>query len=156
MSTKTGGGGSLTLVIGGARSGKSSLVERLAHESSKRVAFIATARASDADMKARIERHQRDRPSDWPTIEEPVDLASAVRQAAAVADVVLLDCMTVWLYNWMEHTGLMAEFMEDTGGVIVDGEDKEGHLLLLKFALSFRNLERHRCRSYNYLLNNLL
>jgi len=109
---------SMTLVLGGARSGKSSLVERLARESGRKVAFIATAKGSDADMRARIDRHQKDRPSDWPLIEEPVDLAGALQRAAEVADVILVDCMTLWLANWMSQSGLMDELSGDTGGTM--------------------------------------
>jgi adenosylcobinamide kinase/adenosylcobinamide-phosphate guanylyltransferase len=107
-------GGRLTVVLGGARSGKSSLVERLARESGRKVAFIATATPSDNDMRARIERHREDRP-DWPTFEEPVELATALKRAAEVADVIIIDCMTLWLANWMEKSGLYEECAGDTG-----------------------------------------
>ena len=89
------------LIIGGARSGKSTFAERLAATSGRRVAFIATATASDEDMRDRIARHKAVRPTDWFTLEEPLDLARAVQQASQEADVLLLDCMTLWLSNWM-------------------------------------------------------
>ncbi len=89
------------LVLGGARSGKSSFAERLAAHSGRRVAFVATATASDEEMRERIARHRAARPGEWVTIEEPLDLALAVRQAGMLADVVLLDCITIWLANWM-------------------------------------------------------
>jgi adenosylcobinamide kinase/adenosylcobinamide-phosphate guanylyltransferase len=91
----------LILVLGGARSGKSTFAERLAAQSQRSVAFIATATASDEEMRDRIQRHQASRPAAWHTIEEPLNLAKSVRQAATVADVILLDCMTVWLGNWL-------------------------------------------------------
>jgi adenosylcobinamide kinase/adenosylcobinamide-phosphate guanylyltransferase len=91
----------LVLILGGARSGKSTFAERLAIDSGRRVAFIATATASDEDMHDRISRHQASRPASWVTIEEPLNLAKAVREASAVADVLILDCMTVWLSNWL-------------------------------------------------------
>lgn len=91
----------LVLILGGARSGKSAFAERLAQSSGKRVAFIATATASDDDMRERISHHRASRPADWLTIEEPLDLVHAVQQATAVADVALLDCMTLWLSNWL-------------------------------------------------------
>jgi adenosylcobinamide kinase/adenosylcobinamide-phosphate guanylyltransferase len=97
----------LVLILGGARSGKSTFAERLALNSGRRVAFIATATASDEDMRNRISRHQAARPVDWMTIEEPLHLSDAVRKASEVADVLLLDCMTVWLSNWL--------FAQDTG-----------------------------------------
>lgn len=92
------------LIIGGARSGKSTFAERLAATSGRRVAFIATATASDEDMRDRIARHRAVRPTDWFTLEEPLDLARAVQQASQEADVLLLDCMTLWLANWMGHS----------------------------------------------------
>lgn len=91
----------LILILGGARSGKSTFAERLGHNSGRRVAFIATATASDDDMRARIAHHRASRPADWPTIEEPLNLTQAIQQAAEVADVLLLDCMTLWLSNWL-------------------------------------------------------
>ena len=91
----------LVLILGGARSGKSAFAERLAQSSGKLVAFIATATASDDDMRERISHHRASRPADWLTIEEPLDLVHAVQQAAEGADVVLLDCMTLWLSNWL-------------------------------------------------------
>ncbi len=99
----------LVLILGGARSGKSSFAERLAVSTGKSVAFIATATASDDDMRDRIARHQVSRPSDWLTLEEPLDLAGAVWRASAQADVLLLDCITLWLSNWMGHNGNMNE-----------------------------------------------
>ncbi len=91
----------LVLILGGARSGKSAFAERLAQTNGKRAAFIATATASDDDMRERISHHRASRPADWLTIEEPLKLVHAVQQAAEVADVMLLDCMTLWLSNWL-------------------------------------------------------
>lgn len=95
----------LILILGGARSGKSTFAEQLAQRSERSVAFIATATASDEDMRDRIMRHRAARPSHWHTIEEPLKLAEALRQAANVADVILLDCITVWLSNWLFSLG---------------------------------------------------
>ena len=91
----------LILILGGARSGKSTFAERLAANSGKRVAFIATATASDTDMQDRITRHRASRPATWTTIEEPLDLVHALQEASNRADIILLDCMTLWLSNWM-------------------------------------------------------
>lgn len=88
-----------TLILGGARSGKSRLAQQLA-SSSSRVAYIATAQAgNDAEMQQRILRHQSDRPQHWITIEEPLALGDAATRASAMADAVLIDCLTVWLSN---------------------------------------------------------
>jgi adenosylcobinamide kinase/adenosylcobinamide-phosphate guanylyltransferase len=89
----------LTLILGGARSGKSRLAQRLA-STWQRVTYVATAEcAGDAEMEARISRHRADRPAEWKTVEEPLSLDAAVEQAVADADVVLVDCLTVWVSN---------------------------------------------------------
>jgi adenosylcobinamide kinase/adenosylcobinamide-phosphate guanylyltransferase len=89
----------LTLILGGARSGKSRLAERLAAKAG-RVVYVATAQAGhDLEMAARIERHRAGRPASWRTIEEPLALADAVQRAATDADAILVDCLTIWLSN---------------------------------------------------------
>jgi adenosylcobinamide kinase / adenosylcobinamide-phosphate guanylyltransferase len=92
----------LTLVIGGARSGKSRLAESLCLHSPK-VAYIATARADDEEMRARIARHRHDRPAHWDTFEEPLAIAPLLRKLRQEYDVQLLDCLTVWLSNSLFH-----------------------------------------------------
>src|SRR5438067_9493327 len=91
----------LILILGGARSGKSAFAERLAANSGRTVAFIATATAGDDEMRERIARHRASRPKEWHTLEEPLDLAGALRSASDIADVLLLDCITLWLANWL-------------------------------------------------------
>lgn len=91
----------IVLVLGGARSGKSAFAERLVLRSGKSVAYIATATAGDEDMRERIKRHQAARPAHWYTIEEPLDLVHALRQASLHGDVIVLDCITLWLSNWL-------------------------------------------------------
>jgi adenosylcobinamide kinase/adenosylcobinamide-phosphate guanylyltransferase len=91
----------LILILGGARSGKSAFAERLAARSGKTVAFVATATDSDEEMRERIARHRASRPQEWHTIEEPLDLAKAVRRAYQLTDVAILDCMTLWLGNML-------------------------------------------------------
>lgn len=89
----------LTLVIGGARSGKSRYAQTLC-AGRDRVVVVATARSGDdPEMADRILRHQTDRPAHWTTIEEPVELVSAVLSAAPKDAVVLVDCVTLWLAN---------------------------------------------------------
>ncbi len=94
----------LTLVLGGARSGKSRLAEHLAARG-PRVCYVATARpGEDAAMLERIRTHRARRPAGWRTVEEPLALADAVERAVRDADVVLVDCLTLWLSNlYWEH-----------------------------------------------------
>ncbi len=88
----------LSLVIGGARSGKSAYAERLVTLAQRPRRYIATAEAWDAEMRDRIARHRIDRGPAWTTVEAPLDLASALA-AAPASDVVLVDCATLWLTN---------------------------------------------------------
>ncbi|HEX9776181.1 MAG TPA: bifunctional adenosylcobinamide kinase/adenosylcobinamide-phosphate guanylyltransferase [Actinomycetota bacterium] len=91
----------VTVLIGGARSGKSALAIRMARAAGTRVALIATAEPRDAEMAARIARHRAERPADWATVEEPLDLGTALT-AVVDDDFVVLDCLTLWVSNAME------------------------------------------------------
>src|SRR2546430_206537 len=93
----------LTLVIGGARSGKSRFAQSLAAQS-ERVTYIATARCDDAEMSERVARHRAERPAHWVTVEAPLKFASAVQEHAKSSECILLDCLTLWLSNFSwEH-----------------------------------------------------
>ena len=87
------------LILGGARSGKSALAERLAAESGLGVVYIATATAGDAEMAERIAHHRSRRPALWDLVEESLHLAAALRGAAAPDRCLLVDCLTLWLNN---------------------------------------------------------
>ncbi len=90
----------MTLILGGVRSGKSSFAQRLA-AGSNRVLFLATAEAGDIEMAARIEAHKQSRPAQWDTLEEPLELAAALSTVAGTFDIVILECLTLWLSNLM-------------------------------------------------------
>ncbi|HEY4370573.1 MAG TPA: bifunctional adenosylcobinamide kinase/adenosylcobinamide-phosphate guanylyltransferase [Burkholderiales bacterium] len=90
---------SLHLILGGARSGKSGHAERLAIAAGTPVTYIATARAGDAEMRARIAHHRAQRPAHWQTAEAPLELAGALRRHAAPGRLVIVDCLTLWLTN---------------------------------------------------------
>ena len=93
---------SSTLVLGGARSGKSSHAEKLARETGLARVYVATAQAYDDEMRERIARHQADRAEDgWRTIEEPIGLAAVIARNAKPDTVLLIDCLTLWLSNIM-------------------------------------------------------
>ncbi|MEQ1700935.1 MAG: bifunctional adenosylcobinamide kinase/adenosylcobinamide-phosphate guanylyltransferase [Ilumatobacteraceae bacterium] len=95
---------SLTLLLGGARSGKSTLAVQMGEHHGGPVHFIATAEAFDDDLRDRIARHRAERPDGWVTAEVPVDLAAAVADAPEGA-FVIIDCLTVWLANLFVHAG---------------------------------------------------
>ena len=88
-----------TLILGGARSGKSALAEELAHRSGNAVTFVATCPRIDGDddLARRIERHRADRPAGWTTVEEELDLAGAIERVGK--GVVVVDCLTLWVGN---------------------------------------------------------
>lgn len=91
----------IDLILGGARSGKSRLAEQRAISSGLPVTYIATATAGDGEMSERIAHHQSRRPDHWELIEEPLQLATALEQAAAPARCLLVDCLTLWVSNWL-------------------------------------------------------
>lgn len=95
-------GGALTFLVGGARSGKSTLAVQLAERHGGAVHFIATAEPFDDDLRDRVERHRAERPPTWTTTEEPIELAAAIVGAPAGA-FVIVDCLTVWLANLFVH-----------------------------------------------------
>ena len=92
----------LTLILGGARSGKSRYAQTLAEASGRPVTVIATARAGDAEMAARIARHRTERPGHWRTVEEPLALAEALAGRAGADAFLVVDCLTLWLLNLLE------------------------------------------------------
>ena len=89
----------LILVLGGARSGKSTFAERLARRRGGRVLYVATAEAMDEDMERRIMAHRQQRPEEWQTLEEPLELTSALPPVLGGYDTCLLDCLTLWASN---------------------------------------------------------
>lgn len=88
------------LIGGGARSGKSSFAQQMAEKANGRRLYLATAQAFDQEMRQRIAKHQADRGRAWPrTLEEPLEIAPALREAVAENDIILVDCLTLWLSN---------------------------------------------------------
>ncbi|MCW2292011.1 adenosylcobinamide kinase/adenosylcobinamide-phosphate guanylyltransferase [Pseudomonas sp. BIGb0408] len=87
------------LILGGARSGKSRLAERLAQESGLEVTYIATSQALDGEMSVRIRSHRDRRPAHWGLVEEPLELARVLGEQASAQRCLLVDCLTLWLTN---------------------------------------------------------
>lgn len=114
----------VTLVLGGARSGKSA--RALALAGSPPHVFIATAEALDEEMAARIKAHQNEREDTWELVEAPLALADAITERASPETAILVDCLTLWLSNLMHHhrsveaeTGRLLEVLEAAPGLIV-------------------------------------
>jgi adenosylcobinamide kinase/adenosylcobinamide-phosphate guanylyltransferase len=118
-----------TLILGGARSGKSRLAEALAARSGKPVTYIATAAAGDGEMRARIEMHRARRSPEWIVVEEPIRLGAALQAQAANGAFVLVDCLTLWLTNLLvaadesqfarEREALLATLSQLRGDIVL-------------------------------------
>ena len=92
------------LILGGCRSGKSSHALCLAESMGSRRVFVATCVPRDDEMHDRVDRHRRERDDTWRTLEIPVDLAGAITSHSPAADVMLVDCLTLWLSNLLMET----------------------------------------------------
>ena len=91
----------IRLVLGGARSGKSSYAEKLAAEADIPVTYIATAQVYDDEFKARVQHHKDRRPASWALAEEPHHLSEALARIASPNQCVIVDCLTLWLAQWI-------------------------------------------------------
>ena len=118
----------ITLVLGGARSGKSRYAEGLAAAAPGPRVYIATARVWDGEMAERVSRHRQDRGSGWLTVEEPLDLCGALRRHAAAGTAVLVDCLTLWLTNLMMAE---ADVAARTDGLLETLAAVEGRVVLV-------------------------
>ena len=122
----------LILLLGGARSGKSSYAERLAAKTGDRVLYVATAQAGDEEMQERIEAHQQSRARAWRTVEAPVRVGQGIRASLAEGpvDVILLDCLTLLLSNVILQ-GLSEDALDsvDEGTARKQVEDELSELL---------------------------
>lgn len=101
------------LVLGGARSGKTGFAERLAMRAGEAPLYLATAQALDAEMRDRVRLHQQQRHKRFSTLEEPVALTTALRAAAKTHDVILVDCLTLWITNLLGTNHDVAAAVEE-------------------------------------------
>lgn len=121
----------IILITGGARSGKSAEALRLAKPYARRM-FIATAEAFDDEMRDRIARHQAERGLDWETIEAPLDLAGAVRSVDDSNAALVVDCLTVWLGNWMHRDATTHEAASPCNDLLdALGQSPAGRIILV-------------------------
>lgn len=118
------------LILGGARSGKSRLAERLAQGSGLEVVYIATAQANDAEMAARIATHQAERPRHWQLVEEPIALAQTIARYAQGDTCVLVDCLTLWLTNLLLLED-PARFNQERDGLLELLQQRHRHIILV-------------------------
>src|SRR5271166_1305170 len=118
--------GTITLITGGARSGKSMQALKLALPYQRKF-FVATGEALDDEMAARIEFHRTTRPSDFETVEEPIKVVAALEKLDARADLIVLDCLTLWMSNLMQGH-------ETDGPVLVEADKLAATLKDASFA----------------------
>ena len=102
----------ITFVIGGARSGKSSFALKEGSALAGKKAYIATAEALDEEMKARIDKHRKERSGEWITFEETLNIARLIEDVYKEYDVIIIDCLTVWLSNLMMNDKNVEKAME--------------------------------------------
>ncbi|QGP93451.1 Bifunctional adenosylcobalamin biosynthesis protein CobU [Neomoorella glycerini] len=103
------GYGSLIMVTGGARSGKSRLAEELAAAGGAKVVYLATATVGDAEMAARVDMHRRRRPAGWQTVEVPLAVTEAVAREGQRAGTIILDSLGMWISNLLSQETIEAE-----------------------------------------------
>jgi adenosylcobinamide kinase/adenosylcobinamide-phosphate guanylyltransferase len=113
-------------ITGGARSGKSSFALKEASGLTGEKAYIATAEALDDEMRERIEQHKKQRGKDWDTYEEPIEIGGLVRDIGNKYNVIVLDCLTLWLSNLI-HSGLkinnaISDFKKSLGDIGTTGQ----------------------------------
>ncbi len=138
----------ITLILGGARSGKSRQGEQLAAQSGLKKIYVATSQIFDEEMKDRIALHQQGRGMEWHTVEEPIDLVRVLEEHCSSENILLIDCLTLWLTNLMlaekniEDAGdqLCAHLLKVTGPVIlVSNEVGQGIVPENQMARAFRD-----------------
>jgi adenosylcobinamide kinase/adenosylcobinamide-phosphate guanylyltransferase len=108
---------SLVVLTGGARAGKSSLALSYASRWDGAVAYVATAEARDEEMAARIARHRAERPGDWQTVEEPLELREALESLGG--QLAIVDCLTLWVANLLERGDGEQAILEEAAGAAV-------------------------------------
>ena len=139
--------GHITLVIGGARSGKSAWADQRARECGGEVLYVATATAGDDEMAARIAAHRSQRPASWRTIEEPDNLLHAIQANATPGDTVVVDCLTLWVSNVLlkaigperdedtmpptEWSTIEASVVNEAQALLTDARDRDLTLILV-------------------------
>jgi adenosylcobinamide kinase/adenosylcobinamide-phosphate guanylyltransferase len=139
------------LIGGGARSGKSRFALEYAEQRSRCPAFVATCEGGDEEMRERIARHRRERSPRWTTIEEPLDVVGAIAREAPRFDLLLVDCLTLWLSNVLLHPerdvhAELARFAEALGEwrgpslVLITNEVGQGIVPESLLAREFRDL----------------
>lgn len=118
----------LTVLLGGARSGKSSEAQALAMALGQPVTYLATATPGDEEMEARIARHRSERPEQWTTLEEPIKLKDALA-GIADSDTVIVDCLTLWVSNMMGTNETDSDILAEAQAAALVAASRQGETI---------------------------
>ena len=140
----------VSLILGGARSGKSSFAEKLAGESGRAKVYLATSQLWDSEMEERVSIHKSRRGPEWQLVEEPIELLQQIEPLATRNRVVLVDCLTLWLTNLMmadqdvtevcgDLVRGLAKLQADCSVLLVSNEVGQGIVPVEKMARDFRD-----------------
>jgi len=121
----------IILITGGCRSGKSRFALDYANQHFSRKLYLATCEALDEEMAQRIAHHKKTRGPEWQTIEEPIEIADKIEQYSAETDVILLDCVTLWLSNLLMRQMDDAEILKEISGLIDTVHGKQASFILV-------------------------
>jgi adenosyl cobinamide kinase/adenosyl cobinamide phosphate guanylyltransferase len=116
----------LTVLLGGARSGKSTLALRRASTFGGPVVFVATGEARDGEMEERIARHRAERPAGWKTVEAPLDLAGALERDVPPGACAIVDCLSLWVANLLQRGDDEEAIVRRAAGVAVFAAARPG------------------------------
>jgi adenosylcobinamide kinase/adenosylcobinamide-phosphate guanylyltransferase len=122
--------GKIILILGGARSGKSTYAVSMAKEH-KRVAFVATCQALDQEMKGRIGLHKKARPKNWKTFEEARDLEPLLKKISDSFDCIIIDCLTLWVSNLILYGYKEREILKAAREVLVNIRRKKARAIIV-------------------------
>jgi adenosylcobinamide kinase/adenosylcobinamide-phosphate guanylyltransferase len=108
----------MIFITGGCRSGKSRYALHYANQYFSKKLFLATCEVLDEEMARRIENHKKGRGPEWQTIEEPVEIVDKIRKNGSDPEVILIDCLTLWLYNLLMRWDNDLRIMDETEKLI--------------------------------------
>ena len=140
----------VSLILGGARSGKSRFAESLAEASNRQKIYLATSEVLDDEMARRVELHKQQRGDGWTLVEEPLNIAQIIQQQACADKCILVDCLTLWLTNLMmaghsieaafdELVLTLSGLPKETSILLVSNEVGQGIVPMEKMARDFRD-----------------
>ncbi len=121
----------LIFITGGARSGKSHFALELAQRFAGQKGYLATAQALDEEMAERIQRHKRNRPKDWQTLEEPLQVAKVLKEWAGHFSVLLIDCLTLWISNSMMAKWSAKKILREADRLLEVSQTMKGTVIIV-------------------------